>query len=54
MSETKSFSAEQILEMCKTFSQAQAEADADHAGWQAELTLTPRMVAQILDANEEI
>jgi hypothetical protein len=30
------------------------EPDADHEDWTGELVITPRMVADILDANNEI
>jgi len=42
--------------MCKSFMAAKpvSEPDPLHEGWRAELVITPRMVADILAANEEI
>jgi hypothetical protein len=58
MSESQSFTPEQIVEMCQAFTQAQTqlrlEPAADHEGWNSRLELTPRMVQHILDANNEI
>jgi len=43
--------------MCKSFMTAKkpvSEPDPLHEGWNAELVLTPRMVSDILEANNEI
>jgi hypothetical protein len=46
-------SADQLVEMCRNFMAEKPQPDPDHEAWRAELTLTPRMVADILDANTE-
>lgn len=56
MSDFKLLSTAELVTMCKEFvvRKPQAEPDADHEGWSGELVITPRMVRDILAANEEI
>jgi hypothetical protein len=53
MPDFKMLSADEIIAMCKNFMAEKPPADPDHEGWKSELTLTPRMVEQILLANTE-
>jgi len=58
MSDRKLLSSDELVAMCKNFITAKktppAEPDPDHEGWNSELELTPRMVADILAANNEV
>jgi hypothetical protein len=58
MSDFKLLSSDQLIKMCREFMikkpQDNTDPDPDHEGWTAELRLTPRMVSDILDANQEI
>ena len=58
MSDFKLLSSDQLIKMCREFMIKKPsegiDPDPDHEGWTAELRLTPRMVADILDANQEI
>ena len=56
MDDFKLLSSNQLIKMCREFmiKKPQDIPDPDHEGWTAELRLTPRMVADILDANQEI
>ena len=56
MTDSKLLSASELVAMCKSFMARTpvTEPDPLHEGWNAELVITPRMVADILAANEEI
>ena len=56
MSDFKLLSTAELVTMCKEFvaRKPQTEPDPDHEGWNSELVITPRMVRDILAANEEI
>ena len=59
MSDFKLLSSDELVAMCKNFmakkpAEPQAEPDPEHEGWRGELVLTPRMVADILAANNEV
>lgn len=58
MSDYKLYSNDEIVAMCKQFmankTALETKPDPDHEGWDAKLTLTPRMVADILAANNEV
>lgn len=57
MTDSKLLSAGELVAMCKSFMTAKkpvSEPDPLHEGWNAELVLTPRMVSDILEANNEI
>ena len=56
MSDFKLLSTAELVTMCKEFvaRKPQPEPDPLHEGWTGELVITPRMVADILDANNEI
>ena len=53
MPDFKMLTADQLVEMCRNFIADRPQPDPDHEGWNSELTLTPRMVEQILLANTE-
>jgi hypothetical protein len=56
MTDSKLLSPGELVAMCKSFMARTpvAEPDALHEGWDSQLVLTPRMVSDILDANNEI
>jgi hypothetical protein len=57
MTDSKLLSPSELVAMCKSFMTAKkpvSEPDPLHEGWDSVLVLTPRMVADILEANNEI
>ena len=56
MTDSKIFSTDQLIQMCRDFMAPKptTEPDPMHEGWNSELVLTPRMVRDILEANNEI
>ena len=58
MADFKLLSSDEIVALCKSFMAEKRKQDAtpdpDHEGWKSELKLTPRMVADILAANNEV
>lgn len=56
MSDFKLFSPDELVTMCREFMAKKpvTEPDALHEAWNSELVLTPRMVSDILAANEEV
>lgn len=56
MTDSKLLSPGELVAMCKSFMARTpaVEPDPDHEGWNSELVLTPRMVRDILEANNEI
>ena len=56
MSDFKLFSPDELVTMCREFMARKpvTEPDPLHEGWTGELVITPRMVNDILDANNEI
>ena len=56
MSDSKLFRPEELIQMCRDFmvKKPATEPDPLHEGWDSQLVLTPRMVADILAANNEI
>lgn len=54
MADFKLLSTEEIVALCRNFRKERPEPDPDHEAWKSELKLTPRMVADILDANNEV
>ena len=56
MTDSKIFRPEELIQMCRDFMapKPSTEPDALHEGWDSQLVLTPRMVADILAANNEI
>jgi hypothetical protein len=58
MTESNVVSNEQLIDLCREHiaAQSQPEQDPDHEGWSpyTALVITPRMVADILAANNEI
>ena len=56
MSDFKLLSTAELVTMCKDFvaRKPQTEPDPLHEGWDGNLVITPRMVADILEANNEI
>lgn len=56
MTDSKLFRPEELIQMCRDFMapRPSTEPDPDHEGWTSELVITPRMVADILAANNEI
>lgn len=55
MTDSKLLSAGELVAMCRSFMARTpvTEPDPDHEGWDSRLVLTPRMVADIIAANEE-
>ena len=56
MTDSKLLSPSELVAMCRSFMARTpvSEPDPLHEGWNAELVITPRMVADILEANNEI
>ena len=56
MTDFKLLSSDQLIQMCRDFMapKPSSEPDPMHEGWNSELVLTPRMVSDILEANNEI
>lgn len=56
MTDSKLFRPEELIQMCRDFMAPKptTEPDPMHEGWNSELVLTPRMVSDILEANNEI
>lgn len=56
MSDFKLLSTAELVTMCKEFvaRKTPTEPDPDHEGWRGELVITPKMVADILAANNEL
>jgi hypothetical protein len=56
MSDFKLPSKSELLSMCRELAKSKSEpdADADHEAWNRQLVITPRMVRDILAANEEL
>jgi hypothetical protein len=56
MTDSKLLSPGELVAMCKSFMARTpvTEPDPLHEGWDSVLVLTPRMVADILEANNEI
>ena len=55
MTDRKIFSTDQLVQMCREFMTPRptTEPDPDHEGWDSRVVLTPRMVADIIAANNE-
>ncbi len=55
MTDRKLLSPGELVAMCRDFMTRTpvTETDPDHEGWNSHLVLTPRMVADIIAANEE-
>lgn len=56
MTDSKLFRPEELIKMCRDFMARTPvnEPDADHEGWSSELVITPRMVSDIIEANNQI
>jgi len=56
MTDSKLLSPGELVAMCRSFMARTPATEPDplHEGWNGELVITPRMVADILDANNEI
>lgn len=56
MSDFKLLSSDELVAMCKNFMAKKpvTEPDPLHEGWNSELVITPRMVQDIIEANNEI
>ena len=58
MTNFKLLTSDEIVALCKSFMAEKRKQDQlpdpDHEGWNSELKLTPRMVGDILAANNEI
>jgi len=54
MADFKLLSPDEIVALCRNFMAEKPQPDPDHEAWKSELKLTPRMVADILDANTEV
>lgn len=56
MSDFKLFSPDELVTMCREFMAKKpvTEPDPLHEGWDSDLVLTPKMVQDILAANEEV
>ena len=56
MSDSKLFRPEELIQMCRDFmvKKPATEPDPLHEGWTSELVITPRMVVDIIEANNQI
>jgi hypothetical protein len=56
MTDSKLLSPGELVAMCKSFMARTPTTEPDplHEGWTSELVITPRMVNDILEANNEI
>ena len=56
MSNFRLFSTDELVAMCRDFvaQKSVTEPDPLHEAWDSQLVITPRMVNDILDANNEI
>jgi hypothetical protein len=56
MSNFRLFSTDELVAMCRDFvaQKPVTEPDPMHEGWDSQLVITPRMVNDILEANNEI
>ena len=56
MTDSKLLSPGELVAMCKSFMARTPATEPDplHEGWNSELVITPRMVNDIIEANNEI